>query len=93
MTKTHYGPEVPELGDLARSVGGWRRLSEMAETNAGTLAAMAKGRRRLTRRVRQVLTDHGARPAGWRETVAAILAWAEQPPPRKRLTSYAGKAR
>lgn len=64
MTKTHYGPEVPELGDLARSVGGWRRLSEMAETNAGTLASMAKGRRRLTRRVRQVLTDHGARPAG-----------------------------
>jgi len=82
VAKVTYGPDVPELTALARSVGGWRGLAQIARTNAGSLAAMAKGRRRMSMRVRRLIEANGARPAGWHATVAAIVAWAEQPAPR-----------
>lgn len=83
-----------------KSAGGWQALARRSGIAAGSLLYIAEGRRRPSpsmriRLERAGLTPHRMSPdtPAWRETVAAIVAWAEQPPPRKRWTSYAGKAR
>jgi hypothetical protein len=78
MKKRYSGPGVPQIRDLARSVGGWKRLARMVGENPGTLAHMAAGRRRLTPKVRSALVKLGVikpRPAPipWRR-VAVWLA-------------------
>jgi hypothetical protein len=75
---------VPELKELAHAVGGWQRLAELAHDNPGSLAQMAAGRRRVTRKVHQVVAAYGVRPAGWDAKVAAIVAWAESAAPRNK---------
>ncbi len=90
MTKRYCGPDVPELGDLARAAGGWKALAATIGTSAGSLYHMARGSRRMTPQVRRIAEAHGARPAGWREAVAAIVTWAESPAPRRRWRRRGG---
>ena len=87
MKKRYSGPDVPELKALAKAVGGYR-LGQLAAENPGTLAHMAAGRRRLSRKVRQVMAAYGVRPAGWEAKVAAIAAWADGEMPRTPWQGY-----
>ena len=85
--KRHCRPEVPEIGEMAREAGGWHGLAQAVGVNPGSLVGMARGRRRMPPKVRTLAEARGHRPPGWHETVAAILDWATQPPPRKRWRS------
>jgi len=87
MKTRHCGPDVPEIDVLAKVAGGWKPLAASLGENPGSLQHMARGRRKMSPKVRQAAEAAGHRPAGWSATVAAILDWADSPAPRRRWRS------
>lgn len=82
MAKAYTDTLPTQLAAFLTFCGGVRKAEKLLGENAGTLLHIANGRRQPTAAFRERFSALGWRTPGFRAGARAIVAWAEQPPPR-----------